>query len=259
MKIAAIQMAIALGNVDKNYDTAGRMIENAAEQGADTVVLSELWNTSFYPDNVRELADENGARTKSFLAGLAKQYGINIVGGSVANRHDNGLYNTTFVVNRQGEVIASYDKVHLFSPGQEEKVFSPGSEPNLFQLDGIEMASIVCYDVRFCEWVRKAALAGAQMFFVPAAWPHPRLTHWQILNRARAIENQFYVTAVNSCGVSGDLKFCGHSMIIDPLGEILAQGEEEQTIVMADVDFDVIKSIRESINVFRDRRPELYK
>ena len=86
-----------------------------------------------------------------------------------------------------------------------------------------------------------AALAGAQILFVPAAWPHPRLAHWQILNRARAIENQFFVVAVNSCGTCGDYRFCGHSMIIDPWGEVL-----------------VIKDIRSRINVFRDRRPELY-
>ena len=259
MKIAAIQMDIALGDVEKNYATAEAMIRESAQQGADTIVLSELWNTSFYPDNVMELADQDGKRTKAFLGALAGELQVNIVGGSVANRHDNGLYNSTFVADRHGHIIASYDKVHLFSPGREETLFNAGTKPNLFQLDGIPMASITCYDVRFCEWVRMAALSGVQMLFVPAAWPHPRLSHWQILNRARAIENQFYVTAVDSCGTAGNVKFFGHAMIIDPWGEVLAEGEEKQQIVMADVDFDVIKDIRNKINVFRDRRPELYK
>ena len=259
MKIAAIQMAIALGDTDKNYAAAERLIQQAAGDGADTVVLSELWNTSFYPNNVWELADDNGQRTTSVLCQLAKDNNINVVGGSVANRHDGGLYNTTFIVNRQGQIVATYDKAHLFSPGKEEVVFSAGSIANFFTLDGIKMASIICYDLRFCEWVRKAAMAGAQMLFVPAAWLHPRLTHWQILNRARAIENQFYVTAVNSCGVAGNMQFCGHSMIIDPWGEVLAEAAEEEQIIMSEVDFDVVKKIRETINVFRDRRPELYQ
>ncbi len=259
MKIAAIQMDIALGELDKNYAAAGRMIGEAALRGADTIVLSELWNTSFYPINVMELADVDGIRTKSFLAEFAGKYGVNIVGGSVANCHDGALYNTTFIVDRQGHTVASYDKAHLFSPSKENDVFSAGSHVNLFMLDNIPMASIICYDLRFCEWVRQAALAGAQMLFVPAAWPDRRVTHWQILNRARAIENQFYVTAVNSCGFAGDLRFGGHSMVINPWGDVLAEGGDGETIVMADVDFGTVQKIRESINVFKDRRPEIYK
>ena len=259
MRIAAIQFAIQLGEVEQNYAAAERLIHEAATQGADVVVLSELWNTSFYPANVEDLADVEGQRTKTFLSRLAQEHYINIVGGSVANRHDGKLYNSTFVADRQGHIVASYDKVHLFTPGKEEQVFAAGSELNVFVLDGIKMASIICYDVRFGEWVRKAALTGAQVLFVPAAWPHPRLAHWQILNRARAIENQLFVTAVNSCGTAGKMKFCGHAMIIDPWGEVLAQGKEEEQLVMADIDFSVIEGIRKSINVFRDRRPELYE
>ena len=100
--------------------------------------------------------------------------------------------------------------------------------------------------------------AGAQILFVRPPRPHPRLAHWQILNRARAIENQFFVVAVNSCGTCGDYRFCGHSMIIDPWGEVLAQGGDGEEIVTGEIDLSVIKDIRSRINVFRDRRPELY-
>ena len=104
-----------------------------------------------------------------------------------------------------------------------------------------------------------AALAGAKILFVPAAWPHPRLAHWQILNRARAIENQLFVVAVNSCGTCGDYHFCGHSMIIDPWGEVLAEGGDGEVVVTGEIDLSVIDDIRSRINVFRDRRPELYQ
>lgn len=258
MRVASIQMEIAFGEVERNYDKARRLIAQAAEEGADIVALPELWNTSFYPDNVFELADEDGRRTKEFLSALAKEYGINIFGGSVANRRGQVLYNTTYVVSRQGDIVATYDKVHLFSPGHEDQIFQPGNKPNVFELDGVRMASIICYDLRFCEWVRMAALAGAQMLFVPASWPYPRLTHWQVLNQARAIENQFFVVSINGAGMAGKLQLCGGSRIINPWGEILDEAGDTEKILAAEVDFSMVQDIRSHINVFRDRRPELY-
>ncbi|MBC3536634.1 carbon-nitrogen family hydrolase [Megasphaera hominis] len=259
MKIAAVQAAIAYGDVEKNYALAAENIKKAAAAGAGLVVLSELWNTSFYPPDIMDLADRDGVRTQAFLAEEAKRYGVHIVGGSVANRRGDNLYNTTFVVNKAGQVIATYDKVHLFTPGGEDTVFTPGDHLNVFELDGIKMASITCYDIRFGEWVRMAALAGAQILFVPAAWAEQRRQHWLILNQARAIENQFYVVAVNSCGTTDTVRFGGSSLIADPWGTMLAQGGADETILLADVDFSITERIRQKINVFRDRRPDLYK
>lgn len=258
MKVAAVQPALIMGGVAENYQQIERGIRKAAAGGAEIVVLPELWNTSFYPENVAELADTEGLRTKAFLAKLAKKYRVNIVGGSVANKKQGKLYNTTYVINKQGEAVGEYDKVHLFTPGKEDAVFTAGDRLNLFELDGVKMASIICYDLRFGEWVRMAALAGAKVLFVPAAWPAPRRHHWQILNQARAIENQLFVVAVNSCGISGEGQFAGSSLLIDPLGEVLAQAGSEAEIIAADLNLSIIDGIRNSINVFRDRRPELY-
>lgn len=258
MKIAAIQLDVVLGQVETNYAAVEKAIGEAAHTGADIVVLPEMWNTSFYPTNVQDLADDQGKRTQHVLMTLAKTYGIHIVGGSVAVRKENSVYNTTYIVNRQGHIVSTYDKVHLFAPGGEDAVFQAGNALSVFTLDGITMASIICYDLRFTEWVRMAALQGAKVLFVPAAWPDVRIDHWQILNRARAIENQLVVAAVNQCGVAGTLQFGGHSMIIDPLGSVLAEEEKEPAILTADVDIEAIDSIREDINVFRDRRPSLY-
>lgn len=258
MKIAAIQLDAVLGQVETNYAAVEKAIGEAVHTGADIVVLPEMWNTSFYPTNVQQLADNDGKRTKAFLTSLAKQYYVHIVGGSVANCKKDGVYNTTYVINRQGHIVSTYDKVHLFAPGGEDAVFQAGNTLSVFTLDRITMASIICYDLRFTEWVRMAALQGAKVLFVPAAWPDVRIDHWQILNRARAIENQLVVVAVNQCGVAGTLQFGGHSMIIDPLGNVLAEEEKEPAILTADVDIEAIDSIREDINVFRDRRPSLY-
>lgn len=259
MKIAAIQFCSELGNVEKNYGIAEKYMKEAVEKGAELLVLPEMWNTGFYPENVHTLADINGQRTQQFLAAFAEQFHVSIVGGSVACRRQDGLYNTTYIVNTKGDTIASYDKVHLFTPGKEDAVFTPGKTPNVFVLDDVSMGSIICYDLRFAEWVRTAALAGAQILFVPAAWPLPRLRHWQILNTARAIENQCFVVAVNACGITGDYHFAGHSMIIDPLGNIFAEAEENDDCIIADIDVSHLSDIRRSINVFADRRPDLYE
>ncbi|MBS5582457.1 MAG: carbon-nitrogen family hydrolase [Megasphaera sp.] len=259
MKISAIQAHIEFGNVDANYGHIEAMIGQAAHEGANLVVLSELWNTAFYPTNVYELADEEGMRTKAFLSDLAQKYQIHIVGGSVANKRQGKLYNTTFVVDKMGKLVGEYDKVHLFTPGKEDTVFTPGNHLNVFELGGVKMASIICYDVRFSEWVRLAALKGAQILFVPAAWPYPRLEHWKVLCQARAIENQLFVVSVNGCGKTGKLNFCGGSQIIDPWGTVLDSAGDDEKILSSSVDFSIVHEIRDSINVFRDRRTDLYE
>ena len=259
MKIALVQMNIQLADAEANRITAERLIREAAEGGADTLVLPETWNLGFFPkERLAELAETPAGESKKLLAELAKEYGVNIVGGSLVTRRGNRVYNRALVIGRDGKEIASYDKIHLFSPSGEQDYFTAGSQICTFELDGISAGLITCYDLRFAELVRSLALRGIKILFVPAAWPHPRLSHWQILNRARAIENQVYVACVNGCGVADELDFCGHSMVIDPLGEILAEAEEDEGIFAAEVDFTSMDEIRANINVFRDRRPGVY-
>lgn len=259
VKISLIQFSIVTGDRPANFAQVRSHVHTAAAAGSDLAVLPELWDLSFYPPDVFDLADEGGRQGREFLQDLAASCHIQLVGGSLVRRQQGKLYNTTYIIDEEGNLVSSYDKCHLFTPGGEEKVFTPGDHLNTFFLGDVPMASITCYDLRFGEWVRMAALAGAKILFVPAAWPHPRLTHWQILNRARAIENQLFVVAVNSCGTCGDYHFCGHSMIIDPWGEVLAEGGDGEVVVTGEIDLSVIDDIRSRINVFRDRRPELYQ
>lgn len=258
MKIAAAQMSLLLGDVEHNYKQAEEWIRNAAQEKPDIVVLPEMWNTSFYPDDIYELADENGRRTQAFLSELAVRFGVHIIGGSVAVRRGEKLYNTMYVAERSGRIVGSYDKVHLFAPGHEDEKFTPGDHSFAFSLDSVPMATVICYDVRFPEWVRMATLSGAQIIFVPAAWPTSRIDHWHILNQARAIENQLFIVAVNSCGNTDSMQFGGHSMIIDPWGNVLAQGGDGEELMRADIDLDSVADIRSRINIFHDRQPALY-
>lgn len=259
MRVSSIQMDVELGNPDANREKVVRLIEQAAKEAPDVIVLPETWNTGFIPGNFEELADVEGEGTIPLLGGLAKQHGVNIVGGSVVNKLGGRIYNTSYSFNRQGELIAVYNKIHLFSPAREHEYFEHGNELCVFELDGVKAGVIICYDLRFPELARSLALQGIQVLFVPAEWPHPRSHHWRTLALARAIENQMFVVTVNGAGKAPKAQYCGNSLIIDPWGEIIADAGEGEKVITGNLDLSVIRDIRERINVFRDRTPEVYK
>lgn len=260
MKISAIQLDLAFNDPIENEKTVEKLIrETVNKEKPDIIVLPEMWNVSFFPKNLEEVADLNGKRTVKLLSHLSKDCEVNIIGGSVATLIDGHFYNTSYSFDREGELLHTYHKVHLFSPSNEHKTFSSGNQLGIFEIEGIKVGVATCYDLRFVEWIRMMALEGIEMLFVPAAWPHPRVFPWQTLQRARAIENQIFVIGVNSVGETDKLSFCGHSMILNPLGETLAEAAEEETVLTAVIDLNSRKEIREQINVFNDRRPELYK
>ena len=140
----------------------------------------------------------------------------------------------------------------------EEKHLQSGDKLGLLNVSGTDAGMMICYDIRFPELARKLAINGAKMLFVPAQWPNPRLHHWRTLLMARAIENQMFVIACNRCGTSGTSTFFGHSLIIDPWGEIIAEAGEEESIIRAEIDLALVDTIRSKIPVFEDRRPQLY-
>lgn len=260
MKVSALQLDLVFKEADQNQEAIRQKVKEVMHnEKPDILVLPEMWNVSFFPENVEELADENGEKTQEFLSHLAEEYAVNIVGGSVATKSEEGkLFNTSYSFNRKGELVHEYNKVHLFSPSGEDEIFTPGDSLGIFELEGVKVGVATCYDLRFVEWIRKMALEGIELLMVPAAWPHPRVFPWQTLLRARAIENQLFVVGVNSMGETDKLSFCGHSLILNPLGETLAGAEEEETVLIADLDLASRKEIKEQINVFRDRRPEMY-
>ncbi len=259
MRIALLQIEVVLGDASANRQKVEKLVKQASETGVDTIVLPETWNLGFFPrENLLDLAEWQGGESRKLLSWLAAKYRVNLIGGSIITRKQDGIYNTAYVMDRSGAQVAEYDKIHCFSPSQEHMYFQHGSRICTFQLDGVTAGLIICYDLRFCELVRTAALQGVQILFVPAQWPDPRLEHWQVLNRARAIENQIYVACVNGCGRADQLQFCGHSMLIDPFGEVLVECSRQEEIAYGQADFDKITDIRNNINVFRDRRPELY-
>lgn len=257
MKIGCIQLNVGFGKVEQNYERAEKFIREAAEKGAEIIVLPEMWNTSYALEKLPELADVNGERTKAFLSSLAKELNVHIVGGSVATKKNDHFYNTMYTFNKEGELVGEYDKAHLFKLMDEHKYLEAGNGMNRFALGDIEAAGVICYDIRFPEWLRSHALAGAKVLFIPAQWPTPRADHWRTLLQARAIENQCFVIAVNRTANKVE-NFNGQSMVIQPWGEVLWTGAEDEELAIIDVDFSIVDEVRGRIPVYDDRRPELY-
>lgn len=259
MKISVLQMPVAIGDREKNAATLRRMLETAMKDAPDVVVLPELWDIGFFPRPLENHVDEGGAWSKKLLSSLAKQYGVNLVGGSVAVKTGDYIANRCHVFDRNGELVADYDKTHLFSPAKEDKFFRKGDHRAVFSLDGVKCAVAVCYDLRFPELFRRYALEDAALIFLPSAWPTARIAHWRTLSQARAVENQVFFVAVNGSGAfANGMPLGGHSAIIDPWGERLAEADEGEAILTAGIDLSVRDEIKRTIDVFHDRREELY-
>ncbi|MEK3890302.1 carbon-nitrogen family hydrolase [Bacillus sp. FSL K6-3431] len=257
-KIGCIQMDIAFGEPKKNFKLAEQWFEKAAKEKCTVIVLPELWTTGYDLGRLDEIAHDDGEDVILFLQEQAKKHNFHIVGGSVAKQTDNGVKNTMYVIDKEGQLVHEYSKLHLFQLMDEHLHLQAGDDVPTFTLEGEEAAGFICYDIRFPEWLRKPVLEGAKVLFVVAEWPAPRLDHWQILLRARAIENQSYVIACNRAGQDPNNVFAGHSMIIDPWGEIIAEGGNEEELVIGDINPQEIEGIRNRIPVFADRRPKYY-
>lgn len=264
MKISLIQLQACPTPTTDPYQKVERLMKQLAQSQAgigEVVLLPELWNMPLATSQPEAFADRNGEKTKALLSLLAKRYQVNIVGGSIIEQRGDQYYNTAHVFNHEGELIASYDKVHLYHPQDEGEAMSPGNQVCTFTLDGIKCGLIICYDLDFPEWVRKVALEEIQLLFIPAAWPKAYIHHLEVLLRARALENQIFTICANQFtpnlldgpGVTG-----GHSQIVDPLTDVQFILEDEESYGTFEITPDMILTVKESFNFYRDRRPELY-
>ena len=242
MKISIAQFKSELGAVDENFSTASRII--AASKNSDVIILPELWSTGYYPTPVENFADVDGARTIDFLCAASKKFSVNIIGGSVIVDSGGKIFNRCLVANRRGEIVATYDKTHLFSFAHEDDVFSAGDKISVVELDGVRCGLAICYDLRFPEFIRKIALAGAEIIFIPAAWSLKRLVPRQILTKARAIENQIFVAFCNSSGISE---------VVNPRGEVVVESGRGEEILLAEIDLRERAEVISTMNLLADR------
>ncbi|MFC3041785.1 carbon-nitrogen family hydrolase [Virgibacillus xinjiangensis] len=261
MKYAIYQMEVVAADPEENRRRVEEWVTETVKRGdPDTLVLPEMWNTGYALDKLEETADRKEEPSASFLSELAKKHQVNIIGGSIGNKKDGRFYNTNLVFNRAGERVYQYDKIHLVPMLNEPKYLAGGREKvQTFELDGVKMGLIICYDLRFPELARQLALLDAQVLHIVAEWPSARTDHWKYLQLARAIENQFFVVSCNVVGSHEGTDFAGNSMVTDPWGNELAVGSNSGIETLrAELDLSSVEKIREDVPVFDSRVPEMY-
>ena len=230
----------------------------AMKENPDILVLPELWDTAYDLTRLEEIADDEGQQAKQLISQFAKTNEVNIVAGSIAKKTEQGVTNTMYIFDRKGREVSQYSKLHLFKLMDEHLYLEAGTAKNLFTLEQSLCAGVICYDIRFPEWIRVHTSSGAEVLFVVAQWPAPRLAHWKALLISRAIENQCYVIACNRVGQDPNNTFAGHSLVIDPWGEIIAEASDSEELLSADVNLELVKELRKQIPVVTDRRTEFY-
>ena len=269
MRAAAVQLT-ATQDRDRNRETADRLVREAAARGAELVVLPEKWSVYGRPEDIVAGAEPLDGPALTWARDVARELGIDLIAGSIAERVDGGDRgaNTCVHVGPDGEDRAVYRKVHMFDVEvggrvyRESAVEAPGDELVVTETaDGTEVGLSICYDLRFPELYRILAVRGARVLTVPAAFTLTTTReHWEVLLRARAIEDQCFVVAANQVGESAPgMQTGGRSMIVDPWGVVLAQAPDAECVIVADLDVEQQADIRAKVPSLANRRPEAYR
>lgn len=266
MKVALVQMYVS-PTPKQNIITAYDKIRQAKANGADLVILPEMFICPYETSNFPRFAEPDGGKIYQALAAIAKETGVYLVAGSVPEQENRAVYNTAYVFRPDGMCIAKHRKVHLFDIHvkggqrfQESETLTAGSRFTVFETPWGRMGLCICYDVRFPELTRMMTLAGAKAVCVPAAF---NLTtgpaHWELTFRARALDNQVYFMG---CSPARDTQSSyhayGHSIVTNPWGEVVVQADEKEAIVFAELDFEKEEKIRQELPLLRHRRTDVY-
>jgi predicted amidohydrolase len=271
MRAAAIQLN-SDEDTDRNLRAADELIRAAAAGGATLIVLPEKFNgLGGHADSMERVAEPLDGPSITWARALARELGVDLVAGSIAERRAgrDRLSNTSVHIGPDGEIAGLYRKIHMFDvvvggvEYRESATEEPGHEIALSRLaDGTELGLSVCYDVRFPELFRILAIRGARVIALPAAFTKVTgRAHWEVLVRARAIENQAFVVAADQCGVHppGELESFGGSLIVDPWGEVLARAGDEPCFIAADLDLARQDEVRDQLPSLANRMPDAYR
>jgi predicted amidohydrolase len=268
VRAAAVQLN-ATEDTDRNLERADRLVRDAAGRGAELVVLPEKWTVLGTREHMAAGAQTLDGEAISWARATAAQLGIDLVAGSLFEHVEDAEkgFNTSVHVGPDGEIQSVYRKIHLFDVEVDGAVYAesstedPGDEIVVTDLaDGQRLGMSVCYDLRFPELYRILTLRGAELLTVPAAFTLPTTRdHWEVLVRARAIENQCFVIAANQIGNHpGGLRSGGRSLIVDPWGLVLATAPDTECAIVANLDLDNLRDIRRRLPSVARRRPEAY-
>jgi len=267
VRVAAVQLN-STGDKGRNLAAAERLVRDAAGAGAELVALPEKWNLLAAGAEMAAGAEALDGPSLGAARGWARELGIHLLAGSIAERGEDGgkAFNTSVLIGSDGEDLAAYRKIHMFDVEaggveyRESDHEQPGTEIVSAAVDGLELGLTVCYDLRFPELFRILAVRGARAITVPSAFTMATgRDHWQVLLRARAIENQVFVIAPDQTGEAPPhYSSYGRSTIVDPWGVVLATAADGEGLAIADLDLGAQERIREQLPSLANRRPQAY-
>ena len=234
-----------------NHAKARQLIANAAPLPGSLIILPETFSTGFSMNLAVTAEPENGP-TEQFLREMAAQYQCCVIGGVVTQADEGHGMNQALALAPDGSLLTRYTKNYPFSMGGENQVHRAGTEVSFFEWQGLHIAPLICYDLRFPELARCAVRAGAEVLVFIAAWPVKRIQHWITLLQARAIENQAFVIGVNRCGNDPQFAYSGRSLVVDPHGVVIADAAEQERVVGAQIDPAIVQQWREQFPALRD-------
>jgi omega-amidase len=250
-----------------NLRKAEQMVQIAAEQGANLVVLPEVFHAPYEPAGFKYYAETFPGPSTEMLSRAAARYNICLVGGSIIETDTAGrLFNTSYVFGGNGELLGKHRKVHLFDVDgvitfKESEVITPGNDLTLIDYQGLRFGVMICYDIRFPEWSRAAALEGAQLVVVPGAFNMSSgPSFWELIMRTRAVDNQVYIAAASPArNLTASYHAWGHSMVVDPWGKILTEADNEEEVITAAFDPTYMEKVRRDMPLLKHRRGDLYE
>jgi predicted amidohydrolase len=266
-KLALCQMKV-VDKKTKNIDNAKSMVGESSRNGADLAILPEMFNCPYENSKFEEYSERiDNSQTLDSISNAASEFNIHIIAGSIPEKVNESVYNTSFIFDNKGEIIGFHRKMHLFDidvPGQitfkESDTLKAGNEITIVKTDMGKIGIGICYDMRFPELSRIMALKGARVIVFPGAF---NLTtgpaHWETIIRSRAIDNQVFVVAVSPASNNeSNYVAYGHSMVVNPWGDILNQGEYDEEIIYAQVNLNDINKIRCELPLLKTRREDIY-
>ena len=259
LKILVVQNNAIIGNKKATFNNVEKLLEPYQCQTFDIIVLPEVFAIGWYCQNFPKEAEVlDKSDTISFLKNIALEFKSTVIGGTfIQKTKDNLLKNTCPIINKNGLLVDTYDKMHLFSHkgSEENKYISTGDTLKLINIKDTKIGLSVCYDIRFPELYRTYSKYGAEIFINTAAWSITKPEHWDIMHKARAIENQCFMIVANQTGKITDGEYnLGHSMIISPWGTPIEELQQEEGCICCTIDTKEVKELRKSFPLILDRR-----
>ncbi len=256
MKVAVVQHDIVWCDREANFEHLAPRVAEAADEGAGLILLTETFSTGFAVES-ETFAEPQDGPSSQFLRALARQHRVWIAGScpevpADSSADDRRPANTLVLADPTGE-LHRYRKIHPFTYGGEDRHVRPGADLVTVDVEGLRVSLFVCYDLRFADEFWQLA-PRTDVYLVPANWPASRRDHWISLLCARAIENQAYVIGCNRVGEGGGLKYSGDSRIVDPFGEVLAEGLDTESVLYAEVSAERVAEVRDRFRFLPDRR-----